>query len=110
MTADAPLRRTQPLPSWDGPQSPALQPAKVPLGRTQALPERAPALADLAGAAGAARTSELPLPEGWEIYEYLGKGGRPAFAVCVNGQRMASGMPSVQSALRWARLLASART
>jgi len=50
---------------------------------------------------------ELALPEGWEVAEYAGKGGRPAFAVYSGGRRMASGMPSLQSAARWARLLAA---
>ena len=53
---------------------------------------------------------ELALPEGWEVAEYAGKGGRPAFAVYSGGRRMASGMPSLQSAARWARLLAASTT
>jgi hypothetical protein len=56
----------------------------------------------------AANPAEVALPEGWEVAEYAGKGGRPAFAVYAGGRRMASGMPSLQSAARWARLLAAA--
>ena len=88
--------------------------SNAPPRRTQPFPQQAPPPAHLAGiATGMARAAglgELGLPEGWEIYEYLGKGGRPAFAVCANGRRLASGMPTAQSALRWARLLASARS
>ena len=51
--------------------------------------------------------AEVALPEGWEVAEYAGKGGRPAFAVYAGGRRMASGMSSLQSAARWARLLAA---
>ncbi|HEX2036611.1 MAG TPA: hypothetical protein VHS99_20705 [Chloroflexota bacterium] len=51
--------------------------------------------------------TEVPLPEGWLIAEYAGKGGRALFAVYSNGRRMASGMTSAQSAARWARLLAA---
>jgi hypothetical protein len=59
-------------------------------------------------AAPAADPVELAVPEGWEVAEYSGKGGRPAYAVYAGGRRMASGMSSLQSAARWARLLAGA--
>ena len=47
------------------------------------------------------------LPDGWSIVDYPGKRGRAEFAVFANGRRLASGMTSEQSAIRWARLLAS---
>jgi hypothetical protein len=50
-----------------------------------------------------------PLPHGWEIAEYPGRGGRTMFAVYAEGRRMASGMTTFQSARRWAHLLASAQ-
>lgn len=45
------------------------------------------------------------LPDGWEITEFTGQGGRPVYAVYANGKRLASGMPSIVSAERWAHLL-----
>ncbi|MGH2354187.1 MAG: hypothetical protein ACRDI2_20280 [Chloroflexota bacterium] len=54
-------------------------------------------------------SGEIALPEGWEITEYAGREGRAFFAVYTNGRRMASGMTSLQSAARWAHLLASCR-
>jgi hypothetical protein len=61
------------------------------------------------GRSGEKRPPELILPEGWEIADYAGEGGRSLYAVFENGRRMASGMPSPQSAARWARLLAASR-
>jgi hypothetical protein len=55
-------------------------------------------------------TLEVPLPDGWSIVEYAGKRGKPLYAVYADGRRMASGMTSVQSAIRWARLLALSRS
>ena len=49
------------------------------------------------------------LPDGWEIAEYSGKGGRALFAVYAQGRRLASGMTSETSASRWARMLAASR-
>ncbi len=51
--------------------------------------------------------AETALPEGWDIAEYAGRGGRAYFAVYAQGKRMASGMTSAHSALRWARLMAT---
>ena len=58
--------------------------------------------------------AELPapagaLPEGFEVAEYAGRGGRALFAVYAQGRRLASGMTSEVSASRWARLLAASR-
>ena len=49
------------------------------------------------------------LPDGWEITEYAGRGGRALFAVYAQGRRLASGMTSETSASRWAKLLAESR-
>ena len=49
------------------------------------------------------------LPDGWEIAEYAGKGGRALYAVYAQGRRLASGMTSESSASRWAQLLVSSR-
>ena len=74
-------------------------PADRATASTQVTPQAAPT-APLGG--------EGRLPDGWEIAEYTGRGGRCVFAVYLNGRRMASGMPTMQSAVRWARLLISA--
>jgi hypothetical protein len=60
----------------------------------------------LGNPAGNSPQEDLDLPEGWEIAEYAGDGGQTLFAVYFNGRRMASGMTSLRSAARWARLLA----
>lgn len=49
------------------------------------------------------------LPDGWEIADYTGRGGRTLFAVYFRGRRMASGMTTLPSAARWAQLLAARR-
>ncbi len=50
---------------------------------------------------------EVVLPDGWDISEYAGRGGRALFAVYAAGRCLASCMNTPQSAARWARLLAA---
>ena len=90
-----------------GAPGPAPSPAPVAPGASPADGAPAPPVADWVRPEP--RRGELVLPEGWEIAEYAGQGGRALFAVYANGRRMASGMPSLQSAARWARLLATTR-
>jgi hypothetical protein len=68
---------------------------------------RSPSLADEPERVGVA---ELALPQGFEIAELAGKNGGRWYAIYSDGRRVASGMTSVQSALRWAKLMAGART
>lgn len=49
------------------------------------------------------------LPHGWRIEEYRGKGGRPHFAVYAHGRRLVAGMTNLESASRWAHLMASSQ-
>jgi hypothetical protein len=91
------------------PRPPAAQPV-APSDSPNQAPNRAPSGAPNprpAGPAGGNSQVELDLPEGWEIAEYAGDDGRARFAVYANGRRMASGMTSLRSAARWARLLAA---
>jgi hypothetical protein len=53
---------------------------------------------------------ETALPDGWSIVDYPGKLGKSSYAVFANGRRLASGMTSVQSATRWARLLVATQS
>lgn len=58
-------------------------------------------------ASAPAGAGEHGLPDGWDVAEYAGRGGKSFFAVYAHGRRIASGMTTPQSAMRWARLLAT---
>lgn len=49
------------------------------------------------------------LPPGWSFASYVGPGGQDLYAVYVDGQREVTGLPSVESARRWAALLSRHR-
>ena len=42
------------------------------------------------------------LPPGWSLASYVGPGGQDLYALYVDGRREVAGLPSVESARRWA--------
>ena len=49
------------------------------------------------------------LPPGWSLASYVGPGGQGLYALYVDGRREVAGLPSVESARRWAALLSRHR-
>lgn len=42
------------------------------------------------------------LPSGWSLASYVGPGGQDLYALYVDGRREVAGLPSAESARRWA--------
>ena len=42
------------------------------------------------------------LPPGWSLASYVGPGGQDLYALYIDGRREVAGLPSVESAHRWA--------
>lgn len=54
---------------------------------------------------GSSVTSMDNLPLGWSVVTYSGPGNQDLYAVYVGPRREVAGLPSVESARRWVRLL-----